>query len=63
MISWITSPAVKLDSFSWASGLLLAPAYMIRPSPVAPISERNVDHFAAASSWLPPRDCALPIRA
>ena len=42
--------------------LLLRPAYMIRPSPVAPCPARNADQRCAASRWLPPWAWALPMR-
>lgn len=54
---------MKLASRSWASVLLLGPGYMMRPSPEAPMSARNSDHFPAAASWLPPRAWAAPILA
>ena len=62
MTSWITSPAVKLDSVSRASVLLLAPAYMTRPSPDAPISDRNTARrglIMAAASGLRSADARI----
>ena len=50
MISWITRPAENFSSLNCARVLLLLPAYMMRPSPRAPIPDRNADHFADADS-------------